>query len=163
MTISYTDEMKMPLNEDGGYNWGAIFNGIVELLDKGHELTFTFAETVSGGEVVALKADGEIYKANALDSDLTPAIGFAPYAVTAGNEGKVRYFGWIDVDTSFSAGATKRSWSAGEPVYPDSVAGRICKTHQSWANPVGYAKGATDASYTTRIVIQPSQNREALV
>ena len=55
MTINYTDEMKLPLQEDGSYNWGAVLNGVFELLDKGHELTFTFGETVTAGAVVAIK------------------------------------------------------------------------------------------------------------
>lgn len=156
MTISYTEEMKFPQSESGGYNWGAILNGVLEALDSGQELTFTFGEDVDAGECVAINStDGRIYKADAKSATLTPAIGFAPNDVTSGNDGKVRYFGYVDVDTAFSAGASI-SWSAGEAVYPDSVAGRICKTQYSWANPVGYAKGATDSSWNTRVVVQPN-------
>jgi hypothetical protein len=155
MTISYTDEMKFPQSESGGYNWGAILNGVMEALDRGQELTFTFGEDVDAGECVAISsADGRVYKADATSATLTPAIGFAPNDVTSGNDGKVRYFGYVDVDTAFSGASI--SWSPGEPVYPDSVAGRICKTQYSWANPIGYAKGATDSSWTTRIIVQPN-------
>ena len=68
-------------------------------------MTFTFGEDVPAGDAVTIhKTNGKIYKADASDLDLLPAIGFAPNAVTVDNTGKVRWFGWIDVDTSFAAG-----------------------------------------------------------
>jgi hypothetical protein len=154
MTINYTEEMKMPMPDGLPYNWIAIFNGIVELLDKGAELTFTFGETVAAGDVVALKTDGKIYKAKATSSTLTPAIGFAPNAVTINTEGKVRYFGWIDVDTSYSYNR-QVSFSPGDCVYCSSIAGRLSKASYSYANALGFAKAHTTAGWLTRIVIKP--------
>lgn len=155
MTINYTNEMKLPMPDGLPYNWVAIINGIVEALDAGAELTFTFGENVAAGDAVALKTtDGKIYKAKSEDSTLTPAIGFSPNLVGANSEGRVRWFGWIDVDTSWSAG-DQASWSPGECAYVGSVAGRLAKTQYSWANPVGYAKGFTNASYITRFAIHP--------
>lgn len=155
MTINYTEEMKLPQPDGSPYNWLAIFNGIVEALDAGAELTFVFGENVDAGDCVALKSsDGKIYKAASNESELTPAIGFAPNSVSADAQGKVRYFGWIDVNTSWSADA-QCSWSPGECVYVGSVAGRLAKTQYSFANPVGWAKSYTTSDYITRIIIQP--------
>jgi len=155
MAVNYSEEMKLPMPDAGGQNWGAIINGIVDLLDRGGELTFTFGETVAAGCAVALKIDGKIYKAQGTDPELTPAIGFAPNAVTSGNEGKVRWFGWIDIDTSWSVGATKKSWSPGDCAYLSSIPGRLTNVSYSWANILGWAKGHTNASYATRFVIHP--------
>jgi len=161
--MDYTDEMKLPLPEDGSYNWGAVINGILELLDAGHEITLTFGEAVAAGSCVAIKTtDGKVYKAKATDSTLTPAIGLAPDAVTSGNEGKVRDFGWLDVDTSYSFGADL-SWAAGEPAYVGSVAGRLAKTAQSWSNVVGWCKATTNSSYLTRFRIGPTLRVSDLV
>jgi hypothetical protein len=164
MTTSYTPEMKLPLQEDGGYNWGAIINGVLELLDKGFELTFTFGESVSAGDVVAIKTEGadhgKIYKAASGDSTLTPAIGIAPSAVTSGNEGKVRHFGWIDIDTSYAAGVNP-SWSPGEYAYVDDVAGRLTKSWTDKPDAVGFSKSWTDANYNTRFVIMPQHPYDA--
>ena len=46
MAINYTEEMKLPMPDGLPYNWTAIFNGIVDQLDAGAELTFTFGENV---------------------------------------------------------------------------------------------------------------------
>jgi hypothetical protein len=155
MTINYTEEMKMPMPDGLPYNWIAIFNGIVEMLDKGGELTFTFGETVAAGSVVALKKDGKIYNADARSTDLTPAIGFAPNTVTSGAEGKVRWFGWIDVDTSYSYGHDY-SFSPGDCVYASSYPGRCSTRSYSWANALGFAKSHTTASWVTRVIIKPT-------
>ena len=162
MAISYTQQAKFPLHEDGGYNWGAIINGVFEALDRGFELTFEAGQDISAGDCVALKSDGAIYKALCTDQTLTPAIGFAPYDIDEGDEGKVRGFGWIDVDTSWSAGADE-SWSPGEAVYVGDEPGRLSKVHQSWANYLGYAKSHTTADYTTRIFIEPRLRGNRLV
>jgi hypothetical protein len=160
MTVSYTEEGKFPLQEDGGSNWGAIINGVFELLDAGHELTLTAGEAIAAGDAVAVKtSDGLIYKAESNDQTLTPAIGFAPNGITSGNEGKVRSFGWLDVSTS----DTSISWSPGEYVYVDSTAGDIDKTRYSWANCLGFAKDFTDASFVTRIGIRPHARCDELV
>ena len=158
MTISYTQEMLFPQLEDGGYNWGAVFNGIVELLDKGLELNFEAGENIGAGDCVAIKmADAKIYKALDTDSTLTPTIGIAPSAITSGNRGKVRYFGWCDIDTS----DTSVSWSPGEYAYVGSTAGKLSKTRQSWSNAVGFAKSWTDSDFTTRLVINPQHPVDA--
>lgn len=155
MTINYTEEMKLPMPDGLPYNWVAIINGIVESLDAGAELTFTFGENVSAGDAVSLKStDGRIYKAQSNDSTLTPAIGFSPNSVSSGAEGKVRWFGWIDIDTSYSA-AINPSWSPGECAYVDSIGGRLAKTQSSWANAVGWAKTNTSSDFTTRFAIRP--------
>ena len=154
MTINYTDEMKLPLPDGLPYNWIAIFNGICEQLDAGAELTFTFGENVAAGDCVALKTDGKIYRALNTDATLTPAIGFAPNAVTSGNEGKVRWFGWIDIDTSWSADRYI-SWSPGQCAWVGSTEGRLAKQSYSWGNVVAWAKAHTTASWNTRFVINP--------
>lgn len=167
---TYTPEAQfaMPDYGSGGQgtstNWGAVVNGILEALDAGAELTFVFGETVTAGEVVALKAvDGFVYKAASNDSTLTPAIGFAPNAVTSGQQGKVRWFGWIDVDTSFSYTASV-SWSPGECVYTGSVPGRLAKNRYSWASPVGWAKTFTEStSFISRVAIQPRHRCSEIV
>jgi hypothetical protein len=163
MATSYTEEGKFALLDDGSQNWGSVINGVMEALDAGAELTFTFGEAVSAGDTVSLNVvDGLVYKAASNSETLTPAIGFAPNSVLSGYEGKVRYFGWIDVDTSFSYGDDV-SWSPGEPMYPGSIAGRLAKSRYSWANPLGYAKSFTDADRVTRFVIHPEHRNEQLV
>lgn len=162
MAVTYTEEAKYPLQDDGGANWGAIVNGVLEALDAGAELTFTAGEDIAAGDCVALSRDGCIYRSASNSSTLTPAIGFAPYAITSGNAGKVRWFGWIDVDTSFSVGDSV-SWAAGECAYVGSVAGRLAKTQYSWANAVGYAKSDTDASWVTRFTIDPKTRCTQLI
>jgi hypothetical protein len=163
MTTSYTEENKFALLDTGSQNWGAVVNGVLEALDKGAELTFIYGENVTAGEVVALSsADNKIYKAASNDSTLTPAIGFAPNTVVAENQGKVRWFGWIDVDTSFSF-TDSVSWSPGEWAYPGSVAGRLAKTRYSWANPVAWAKSFTDSDWTTRFAVNPGHRNDRIV
>ena len=153
---SFTEEAKFALLDTGAQDWGAVVNGVLEALDAGAELTFVFGENVTAGDCVALSStDGKVYKAASNDSTLTPAIGFAPNTVTSGNKGKVRWFGWIDVDTSFSY-TDSVSFSPGDPVYVGSVAGRLAKTQYSFANYLGYAKSFTDADFTTRIIIHPT-------
>lgn len=160
---SYTPEAKFALLDNGGQDWGSVVNQMLEALDAGAELTFVFGENVSAGEVVSLSmSDGKIYKAASNSETLTPAIGFAPNTVTSGNQGKVRWFGWIDVDTSFSATASL-SWSPGEWAYPGSVAGRLAKTRYSWANAVGWAKSFTDDDLITRFAINPHHRNDKLV
>lgn len=163
MSTSYTEEAKFPLLDTGSQNWGSAMNGIMEALDAGAELTFVFGENVSAGDAVALKTiDGLVYKAASNDPALTPAIGFAPNTVVSGNQGKVRWFGWIDVDSSFGAGDSV-SWSPGECVYLGSVAGHLAKTRYSWANPIGWAKSFTTAGLISRIAIKPRHRCSELV
>jgi hypothetical protein len=163
MAIDYTEEAKFGLLEGGSANWGSVFNAIAEALDAGAELTFTFGETVIAGDVIAISAaDGQAYKSVSNDSTLTPAIGFAPNAVTSGNTGKVRWFGWIDIDTSWSVGDSV-SWSPGECAYVGSVAGRLAKSQYSWANAVAICKEFTDASFNTRFRIKPKNRCRELV
>lgn len=163
MTTSYTEEAKFPQLDTGSQNWGAVMNGITEALDAGAELTFVFGENVSAGDAVAVKTvDGLVYKAASNDSTLTPAIGFAPNTVVSGNQGKVRWFGWIDVDSSFSFGDSV-SWSPGEAVYVGSVAGRLAKTRHSWANYLGWVKSFTTAGMISRIAIKPKHRHSELV
>lgn len=163
MSTSYTEEAKFALLDTGSQNWGAVINGITEALDAGAELTFVFGENVSAGDAVALKTvDGLVYKAASNDSTLTPAIGFAPNTVVSGNQGKVRWFGWIDVDTSF-ASDDEVSWSPGDPVYVGSVAGRLAKSRYSWANPIGWAKSFTTDGFISRIAINPRHRHSEIV
>jgi hypothetical protein len=166
---TYTQEAKFPMPDygSGGQgaddNWGAVVNGILEALDAGAELTFVFGENVTAGDCVALKStDGKVYRAASNDSTLTPAIGFAPNTVAADAQGKVRWFGWIDVDTSFSFGDSV-SWSAGECMYVGSWPGRLAKTRYSWASPVGWAKSHTDAALNTRFAIHPKHRCSEIV
>jgi len=160
MTVSYTDEAKFPLNEDGGANWGAIINGVLEAMDAGLEMTLTAGEAISGGDVIALKAsDGKMYKALGTSEALTPAIGIAPEDVANGSEGKVRGFGWIDISTS----STSVAFTAGDNVYVGAVAGTLSATRSSWGSPVGYAKSDTNNSWDTRICIRPGPRRAELV
>ena len=162
MTTSYTDEAKFTLLDDGSKNWGAVINEMLEALDKGAELTFVYGETVVAGDVVAISlSDGKLYKAESNTETLTPALGFAPNAVTVGNKGKVRWFGWIDVDTSFSY-SDSVSWSPGEAAYVGSWPGRLAKTRYSWANCVGFAKSFTDDDFTTRFMIHPEMRKSEL-
>ncbi len=163
MSTSYTEEAKFPQLDTGSQNWGAAINGIIEALDAGAELTFVFGENVSAGNAVALKTvDGLVYKAASNDPTLTPAIGFAPNTVVSGNQGKVRWFGWIDVDTSFASGDSV-SFSPGECVYVGSVAGRLAKTRYSWANPMGWAKSFTTEGLISRIAINPHRRCSQIV
>lgn len=163
MTTSYTDEAKFTLLNDGSKNWGAVINQMLEALDKGAELTFVYGENVTAGEVVALSmSDGKIYLSASNSSTLTPAIGFAPNTVTSGNQGKVRWFGWIEADTSWSVDASL-SWSPGQPAYVGSVAGRLAKTRYSWANVVGFAKSFTDNNLNTKFMIHPKMRHSELV
>ena len=160
--VSYTDEAKFALLDSGSQDWGAVINGVLEALDAGAELTFVFGEAVTAGDCVALStADGLVYKAESNSSTLTPAIGFAPNTVAISTQGKVRGFGWLDVDTSFSYGDSV-SWSPGEAVYVGSVAGRLAKTRYSWATPVGWAKSFTDSAWTTRIAIKPDMRQDEI-
>ena len=163
MTTSYTEEAKFPQLDTGSQNWGSVMNGITEALDAGAELTFVFGENVSAGDAVAVKTvDGLVYKAANSDATLTPAIGFAPNTVVSGNQGKVRWFGWIDVDTSFASGSSV-SWSPGDAVYVGSIAGRLSKTRQSWANYLGWAKSFTTAGLISRIAIEPKRRHSEIV
>ncbi len=163
MSTSYTSEAKFAQLDTGSQNWGSVINGITEALDAGAELTFVFGENVSAGDAVAVKTvDGLVYKAASNDSTLTPAIGFAPNTVVSGNQGKVRWFGWIDVDTSFASGSSV-SWSPGDPVYVGSVAGTLAKTRSSWANYLGWAKSFTTTGLMSKIAIEPRHRHSELV
>ena len=163
MSTSYTDEAKFALLDDGSKNWGSVINEMLEALDKGAELTFVYGENVTATEVVCLDmTDGKIYKADSNTENRTPAIGFAPNTVVSGNKGKVRWFGWIDVDTSFSY-TDSVSWSPGETAYVGSWPGRLAKTRYSWANPVATAKSHTDIDFNTRFMIHPKERRSELV
>lgn len=156
MAIDYTEEARFALLEGGSSNWGAVMAGVLEQLDKGLELTFTFGDTVIGGEVMYLSpADGKVYKSISDDLTKLPPIGFAPNAVTAGQTGKIRWFGWIDVDTSYSYGADI-SFDYAECVYVDSVAGRVTNIRPKNASLIGFVKIAQNASYNSRILIDPS-------
>ena len=156
MATSYTEEAKFALLEGGSSNWGAVIAGVLEQLDKGLELTFTFGDTVAGGEAMYLNpVDRKVYKSLASDLSKLPPIGFAPNAVTAGQEGKIRWFGWIDVDTSYSYGADI-SFACGDCVYVDSVAGRVTNVRPQNASLIGFVKMAQNASYNSRILISPS-------
>ena len=163
MAVDYTAQAKFPLNEDGGGNWGAIINGILDILDRGLEVTLTAGEAISAGDVVALKAsDGKMWKAISTDSTLTPAIGVAPSDVASGAEGKVLGFGYIDVHTSYSGGSSVE-FTAGDGVYVGSVAGQVAATRDSWSSPLGYAKADTDNSWDTSIMVRPGPRRSELV
>lgn len=163
MTTSYTEEAKFALLDDGSKNWGAVINGILEALDKGAELTFIYGENVSATEAICLDmVDGKIYKADSNTENRTPALGFAPNTVVSGNQGKVRWFGWIDVDTSFSY-TDSVSWSPGETAYVGSWPGRLAKTRYSWANPIATAKSHTDSNFETRFMIHPHERQSELV
>lgn len=163
MTISYTDEAKFPLMDSGGGNWGGIFNGILEALDAGLELTFLAGENIPAKNAVSLsRVDGKIYRAKNDDLTLMPPLGFAPYAITSGSQGKVRWFGWIDVDTSFSSGVSV-SFADGDCIYAASHPGWITKTRPKNASLIGLAKSNTsvasvagmDISWNTRVLIHP--------
>ena len=52
MSTSYTEEAKFPLLDTGSQNWGAAMNGVMEALDAGAELTFTFGENVTAGSIL---------------------------------------------------------------------------------------------------------------
>jgi len=161
MAVSYTEEAKFPLNEDAGGNWGAIINGVLEMLDRGLELTFTAGEDISEGDVVALKAsDGMMYKALATSETLTPPIGIAPNDVDNGEEGKVLGFGWIDVHTSYTGDSIE--FTAGDAVYVGSTAGRVAATRSSWGSVVGTVKTDTDSSWDTRILVRPHARQAEL-
>ena len=163
MAVDYTAEAKFPLNEDGGGNWGAIINGVLTILDRGLEVSFTAGEAISAGDVVALKAaDGKMYKALSTDSTLTPAIGIAPSDVSIAAVGKVLGLGYIDVHTSYSGGSSVE-FTAGDQVYVGSIAGQVAATRNSWGGPVGYAKADTDNSWDTRIMVRPGDRRSELV
>jgi hypothetical protein len=160
--VSRTEEAKFALLDSGSQDWGTVINGVIEALDAGAELTFVFGEAVTAGDCVAVStSDGLIYKAVSSSQTLTPAIGFAPNSVAISNQGKVRGFGWIDVDTSFSY-SDSVSWSPGEAAYVGSVAGRLAKTRYSWSNPVAWAKSFTDASWTTRFAIAPKLRQDEI-
>jgi len=162
MTVSYTPEMLFALLEDASGNWGAVLNGVLDLLDHGLELNFEAGENIDAGDCVALKTtDGKIYKALSTSSALTPAIGMAPDDITSEERGKVRYFGWIDVDTSYDA-TDDLSWSPGEYAYVDDTAGRLCKAAYSFGNAIGYAKSWTSDERITRFVICPQHPVDAL-
>lgn len=162
MTVSYTAEMLFALLEDASGNWGAVLNGILDLLDHGFELNFEAGENINAGDCVALSTtDGLIYQALSTDSSLTPAIGLAPDDITSGERGQVRYFGWMDVDTSYTAGDDP-SWSPGEYAYVDDTAGQLTKTAYSFGNAVGYAKSWTTDERITRFVICPQHPVDAL-
>ena len=163
MGVDYSTENKLAMPDTGTPNWGSIFNSVVSSLDAGAFVSLTFGETIAAEEAVCLNSlDGKVYKSASHDPTLTPTIGFAPNAVTSGNVGLVQWFGWIDVDTSFSYGASV-SWSPGDCVYSDSVAGRIAKVAHSWANRVGTAKGHTNASWVTRVLVNPANQCRQLV
>ena len=156
MAVSYTEEAKFAMQGTSGGNWGAIMNGVLEALDAGLSLTFEAGEDIAAGNAVSMKiTDNKIYKAKSDDLTLMPPLGFAPNAITSGSQGKVRWFGWIDVDTSFSVGASL-SFNVGDCVFVDSVAGRIAKKRPKNASLIGIIKQDTDSSFDTRILIHPT-------
>ncbi len=157
MTVSYTDEAKFPLGPDGGSNWGSICNGIFTALDAGFELTLQAGENIEAENVVCLKIDGKIYKASSASQVLSVPIGLAPSAISSGQYGKVRGFGWMDITTP------GLSFNAGDAVYLGSTAGTIAKTRQGYGVLLGYCKQSTNNSYDTRIIIQPRHRYAELV
>lgn len=209
MTVSYTQEAKYPEQGNGGGNWGAIFNGVLESLDAGIEVTVQAAENIGQYDAVRLAkveyaiggidtsndhftvtsqdltgtlivgnrifvkgstgndgtwtintltlngADTEIY----VDEDITnatvdgtivtvwmykaqanidnmPAIGIVPIAVTSGNNGKVRRYGWIDDND-----ANTWDWDPGQIIYLSAAtAGALVTTAPTRKQIIGIAK-----------------------
>lgn len=155
MAVTYTDENKYPLLDSGSSNWGAVANAVYIMISKGFELTLEAGENLSQHDCVCMKTDGKMYKADADDLTLLPPLGFVPYAITSGQEGKVRGFGWIDFNASWAVAASL-SFSPGDLVFASSTAGQISKTrHSSNQLNIGMAKGETNASFITRILINP--------
>jgi len=157
MTLSYTDESRYPLLDNGSGNSGAVANGIYALIDGGRDMLFQAGEVgIVKHCIVHLHTDGTIRKADADDSTRLSAIGITMSAITSGNWGRVRVLGWVDYDdTSKTAlGATR-----GDILYVSSTAGELTKTKPTTANAqiFGYAK-TTTAANITRIVINPQIN-----
>ena len=162
MTISYTEEAKYPLLDDGGRNWGSVINGVLEDLDAGREVTLNAGETLKKHDLVCMKStDGKMYKADCDDLTLSPPIGFVTTDTASGTDGKVRGFGWIDFEASWAV-ADSLSYAHGQLIYCDSTAGRISSNRPKNAIVIGKVKEDTDASFITKMFINPLEEKNKI-
>jgi hypothetical protein len=147
MALSYTTHQKFPLLDTGGNNWGAIINAALTAMDAGREITLEAGENISQYDAVYVKSDGKIYKAKADSASTMPAIGICPYAITSGNDGKIRVVGWIQ-----NAGW---AWTIGAKLYlSNSTAGGLTETAPALPQSVGVAITANT------IIIDPQREAE---
>ena len=162
MSISFTEEGKYPLLDDGSRNWGAVINGILTALDQGFMVTFEAGEALKKHDVVCLKTtDVKMYKADNDDLTLLPPIGLVVTDVASGDNGKVVAFGWADFEASWAVAASL-SYTVNDLIYVDSTAGRITSTRPQNANLLGRVKEDTDASFITKMFIHPPFDRNLI-
>lgn len=148
MGLTYTTQQKFPLLDSGGNNWGAIINAALMAMDAGREITIEAGENISQYEVVYISTDGKMYKAKADSASTMPAVGICPYAVTSGNDGKVRVVGWIQ----------NGSWSftAGDKIYVSSGTAGALTANKPAINPMFFGIALTSDT----IIIDPQREAE---
>ncbi len=149
MAISYSEESKFPLLDTGSGNSGAVFNGVLEQVDAGWEITLNAGEEIKAGDIVYLKSDGKMWQADGTDIAKMPVIGIAPNDVAISQDGKVRVRGWIDYDdTNRTAFAATR----GNEIYPAAIVGDYAEITvtkpATFTQILGYCKTTTAANIT---------------
>ena len=99
----------------------------------------TYGESLVPGNIVYLKSDGKVWKADANAAGAYPAIGIALETLGANASGKVLLFG-LFLDASFA-------WTVGGTVYLSTTAGAMTQTAPSATDEViqvlGVAVSAT--------------------
>lgn len=106
----------------------------------------TAGENLSAYEVVYMKSDGKLWKADASAITTAPVIAMATEAITADNTGAFLFFGEI-TNGSWS-------WTVGAPVYLSETAGALTETAPSTANAVVQRVGIALAA--TVLMFKPS-------
>jgi hypothetical protein len=103
---------------------------------KGFRISGTAGEDLSKGDVVCIKdADGEVYQADADDSDLRPAVGVIGHA--ADEDGTVEI-----VVQGILAGQS--GLAEGDNVYLSDTAGSLTQTAPDWRQKMGVAISGTE-------------------
>jgi len=96
----------------------------------------TAGETLTTGDAASLSTDGNIYKADADDSDKRPCVGFIGKGGASGANVEVVTKGRLAGQSGFTVGAN---------LYFSETAGELTNTAPTYAQPVGFSLSATEA------------------
>lgn len=101
--------------------------GIANLAYSGSVSTFGAGEDLVAGDIVYLKSDGEVWKADANVVTTTPAFGLATANIASTTSGNILLRGYYRNDTLYS-------FATGSLIYVSTDAGKATTTQPSAAN-----------------------------
>jgi hypothetical protein len=108
--------------------------------------SFTYGESIVPGDVVYIKADGAVWKADANASGLYPAVGLAMETASSGSH--------VVLLRGFYRDDTRYNWTVGGVVYLSTTAGDATQTQPSATDDVIQVLGF--ATHADRIFFSPS-------